>query len=73
MATLKEIKELALHAARGTAPSTFSVDNVNEALRDELKQMAGSVNQFMKNLKVILEILVKLLREKIYQKMLYYI
>lgn len=59
MATLKEIKELALHAARGTAPSTFSVDNVNEALRDELKQMAGSVNQFMKNRYDIYDIIIE--------------
>lgn len=59
MATLKEIKELALHAARGTAPSTYSVDNVNEALRDELKQMAGSVNQFMKNRYDIYDIIIE--------------
>ena len=59
MATLKEIKELALHAARGTAPSTFSVDNVNEALRDELKQMAGSINQFMKNRYDIYDIIIE--------------
>ena len=59
MATLNEIKELALHAARGTAPSTYSVDNVNEALRDELKQMAGSVNQFMKNRYDIYDIIIE--------------
>ena len=59
MATIKEIKELALHAARGTAPATFSVENVNEALVDELKQLAGSINQFMKNRYDIYEILIE--------------
>lgn len=59
MATIKEIKELALHAAKGTAPATFSVENVNEALVDELKQLAGSINQFMKNRYDIYEILIE--------------
>lgn len=70
MATLKEIKELALHAARGTAPSTFSVDNVNEALRDELKQMAGSVNQFMKNRYDIYDIIIETADEVVPNKVL---
>lgn len=39
MATLQEIKELALHAARGTAPANFSNENVNEALHDEINAM----------------------------------
>ena len=38
MATIKEIKELALHAAKNTAPANFSVDNVNEAFADSLKR-----------------------------------
>lgn len=59
MATIKEIKELALHAARGTAPATFSVENVNEALVDELNQLAVSINQFMKNRYDIYEILIE--------------
>ena len=49
MATLQELKELAIHAARGTAPANYSVGTVDEALRGELKALAGSVNQFMKN------------------------
>lgn len=59
MATIKEIKELALHAARGTAPATFSVETVNEALVDELNQLAGSINQFMKNRYDIYEIIIE--------------
>ena len=49
MATLQELKELAIHAARGTAPANYSAGTVDEALRGELKALAGSVNQFMKN------------------------
>ena len=49
MATLSEIKELALHAAKGTAPATFSSENVNAALSDALKDLASTYNQFMKN------------------------
>lgn len=49
MATLEQLKELAIHAARGTAPSNYTSETVDEALRGELKSLAGSVNQFMKN------------------------
>lgn len=55
--TIKEIKELALHAARGTAPATFSVENVNAALLDAMKELGGSINQFMKNRYDIYEII----------------
>lgn len=47
--TLDQIKELALHSVKGTAPATFSVENVNEALKDALHELGGSMNQFMKN------------------------
>lgn len=59
MATLSEIKELALHAARGTAPATFSSENVNAALSDALKDLAGTYNQFMKNRYDIYEIFIE--------------
>lgn len=49
MATLQELKDLALHAVRGTAPANYTVGTVDAALRGELKALAGSVNQFMKN------------------------
>lgn len=58
MATIQEIKELAVHAVRGTAPSTFSVENVDDALRGELQAMAGSINQFMKNRYDIYDIII---------------
>lgn len=47
--TLNELRDIALHAAKGTAPANFTVDNVNEAFVDGLKEFAGSYNQFMKN------------------------
>lgn len=55
--TIAEIKELAIHAAKGTAPATFSVENVNDALRDGMKDLAGSLMQFMKNRYDIYEII----------------
>ena len=57
--TINEIKELALHAARGTAPATFSVENVNAALLDAMRELGGSVNQFMKNRFDIYEIIIQ--------------
>ena len=42
MATIAEIKELALHAAKGTAPATFSADQVDAALADSFKELASS-------------------------------
>ena len=47
--TVAELKELALHAVNGTAPANYTAETVDEALRGELKALAGSVNQFMKN------------------------
>ena len=49
MTTIKELKELALHSARGTAPAEYSTSNVNEALRGELAKMCSSINNFMRN------------------------
>ena len=63
MATLKEIKELALHAAKGTAPSTYSVESVNAALLDQMKEIAGSINKFMKNRYDIYEIITETVDE----------
>jgi len=59
MATIAELKELALHAAKGTAPATFSVEDVNAALRDGFKELAGNYNQFMKNRYDIYQIIIE--------------
>ena len=47
--TLDQIKELALHSVKGTAPANYSVENVNEALKDALHELGGTTMQFMKN------------------------
>ena len=61
MATIQEIKELALHAAKGTVPANFSKGEVDidSALRDSLKEYAGSINQFMKNRYDIYDIIIQ--------------
>ena len=56
--TLKEFRDIALHAAKGTAPETFSVNDVNAAFIDGLKELAGSYNQFMKNRYDIYDIII---------------
>ena len=60
MATIQELKELAVCAATHTVPSTFSNKNVDidSALRDALQEYAGSINQFMKNRYDIYEIVI---------------
>lgn len=47
--TFDKLKELARHAARRTAPDTYSVESVDAAFADGLKELAGSVNDFMRN------------------------
>lgn len=57
--TIQEMKELALHAAKRTAPTNFTVENVDAALLDALKDMTGSVNNFMKNRYDIYDIIIE--------------
>ena len=61
--TLKEFRDIALHAAKGTAPDTFSVENVNDAFIDGLQELAGSYNQFMKNRYDIYDIIIESIDE----------
>ena len=61
--TLQELKELAVYAAKNEAPTNFSVDNVDEALADGLRELAGSVNQFMKNRYDIYDIIIQAVDE----------
>ena len=58
MATIKELIELALHAARGTAPANYAAETVDEALRGELKVMCSSINNFMRNRYDIYDIII---------------
>ena len=61
--TLEELKELAKYAAKNEAPTNFSVDNVDEALADGLRDLAGSVNKFMKNRYDIYDIIIEAVDE----------
>lgn len=61
--TLEELKELAKYAAKNEAPTNFSVDNVDEALADGLRDLAGSINQFMKNRYDIYDIIIEAVDE----------
>lgn len=47
--THEQLLEIALHAANGTAPANFTVNQVDAALVDGIKELAPSYNQFMKN------------------------
>lgn len=57
--TIAELRELARHAANRTAPTEFSVSNVDAALADEFKKMTGSVNNFMRNRYDIYDIIIE--------------
>ena len=70
MATIKELKELALHAAKGTAPANFSAQNVNDALRDELRALAGSINEFQRNKHDIFDIIITAADEVVPKKVM---
>lgn len=59
MADITKIKELAIHAAKGTAPAEFTSETVNDALVGELNDLAGSINKFMKNRYDIYEIIIQ--------------
>ena len=61
--TLEQLREIALHAVKGTAPENYSVDNVNAAFADGLKELAGSYNQFMKNRYDIYDIIIEAIDE----------
>lgn len=68
--THEELKQLALHAAKGTVPANFTAQgesasdyDVNAAFVDGLRELAGSVNQFMKNRYDIYDIIVQTVDE----------
>ena len=57
--TFEKLRELARHAVDRTAPETFSVASVDAAFMDGLKELAGSINAFMKNRYDIYDIIVE--------------
>lgn len=57
--TIAELRELARHAAKHTAPANFSAASVDAAIADGLKELAGSVNDFMRNRYDIYQIIIE--------------
>ena len=57
--TNKELRELARHAARRTAPAEFSVDSVDAAVAEGFKSLTGSINDFMRNRYDIYDIVIE--------------
>lgn len=57
--TINELRELARHAAKRTAPAEFSVSSVDSAVAEGFKSLTGSVNAFMKNRYDIYDIIIE--------------
>lgn len=57
--TLAELRELARHAARHTAPETYSVSSVDAAVAEGFRNLTGSINAFMKNRYDIYDIIIE--------------
>ena len=57
--TIKELRDLAKHAANRTAPAEFSVSSVDAAVADGFKELCGSINNFMRNRYDIYEIIIE--------------
>ena len=56
--TIKELKDLAVYAAKGQPTDTYSAEDVNETLRIGLNELVGSVNDFMRNRYDIYDIII---------------
>lgn len=68
--TIKEFREIALHAVKGTAPANYTTDSVNQAFIAGLGELAGSVNQFMKNRYDIYDIIVEAIDSEMPKKVI---
>ena len=72
MTTLQDLKDLALHAAKGTVPANFAADlkDVNDALRAEINALAKDYNAFRRNKLDIFEIIQTVADEVVPNKVL---
>lgn len=68
--TNAQLKELVLHAAKGTAPTNYSVSSVDAAVADGFKELCGSVNNFMKNRFDIYEMIIEAVDEVVPQNVI---
>lgn len=68
--TNAQLKELVLHAAKGTAPTNFSVSNVDAAVADGFKALCGSVNNFMRNRYDVYDMIIEAVDEVVPQNVI---
>lgn len=68
MATINELKEMALHVVKGTAPANFTAENVSEAYKAEVAKLCSSMNAFQKNKYDLYEIIIETIDELLPQK-----
>ena len=68
--TIEKLKELARHSAHRTAPAEYSVESVDKAFADGMKEIAGSINAFMKNRYDIYDIIIENADEIVPQKVM---
>lgn len=68
--TLEQLKELARHSLNGTAPENYSVNSVNEAIRNEFKEMCKSINSFMRYRYDIYDIIIEAADEYVPNKVM---
>lgn len=66
----QELKDLALHAAMGTAPTNYTAESVDEALRGELNKLASNLNEFMSNRYDIYNIIIETADQVVPKKVL---
>ena len=66
MSDIKKIKELALYAAKKQVPTEFAnktVEDVNDVLRAELKELCGTYQLYRKNKNILFEIMEETMNE----------
>lgn len=68
MVDMKNLKALALHAAKGTAPTNFSSENVNDAFREELGKVCSDYITFMKNRYDVYDLMITTIDEVVPKK-----
>ena len=59
MITIKELRDLAVHAVKRTAPENYTVENIDSAFAGALNEIAGSINKFNKSKYDIFEIMIE--------------
>lgn len=67
---IKDLKQLAICAAKGTAPANYSNESVEAALLEGLNELGGSVNNFMKNRYDIYNIMIEAADEIVPKKVI---